>query len=109
MRKEDDYTGSPVGDDDDIDFLANDADLYEFDPEEDALADAFAALAENEQMIRIAPTANGAKSLAEIAEKLYDFADDLIAMSEEGWEIVDDVVDGHATAVQFAAIESDET
>lgn len=106
--REDDYTGSPIGDDD-IDLLANDVDLYEFDPDDEALADEFAALAENEQVIRIGPIANGAKSLTEVAEKLYDFADDLIAMSEEGWEIVDDIVDGHGTAVQFAAIESDET
>lgn len=105
---ENDYTGSPLDDDDDSAFLAADVDLYEFDPDEAELADELMALAENEQMLHFGEVANGAKSLREAAEKLYDFADDLITMSEEGWEIVDDVANGHATAVQFAAIEGEE-
>lgn len=103
---EDDYTGSPVGDDDSA-FLAADADLYEFDPADETLADEFAALAEHEQLIVFGSVADGAKSLQEAAGRLYDFADDLIVMSEEGWEIVDDITAGHGTAVQFAAIDSE--
>lgn len=103
---EDDYTGSPIGDDD-SDFVAADEDLYEFDPDDEALADEFAALAEHEQLIQVGSAADGAKSLREAAERLYDFADDLISMSEEGWEIVDDIQNGHGTAVQFGAFEAE--
>lgn len=104
---ENDYTGSPIGDDDSA-FLSADADLYEFDPDDDVLADEFAALAENEQVLHLGEIANGAKSLREAAERLHDYADDLTAMSEDGWEIVDDVTNGHATAVQFGALEEDD-
>lgn len=104
--REDDWTGSPLDEDDDSAFLAADADLYEFDVD-DALADEFAALAENEQVIHFGEIANGAKTLREAAEKLYDFADDLFAMSEEGWEFVDDVTNGHGTAVRFGVEEED--
>lgn len=45
---------------------------------------------------------NGATSLLEIAARLYDLADNLTSLSEDGWEIVSDVVDGQATIVQFA-------
>lgn len=99
--RENDYTGSPIDEDDDSGFLAADVDLYEFDPDDEVLADEFAALDENEQDIHITSAADGAKTLRETAEKLYDFADELIALVEEGWEIVDDIANGHGVAVRF--------
>lgn len=105
MRREDPYTGSPLDDDDDSEFLAADADLYEFDVLDGDIVDEFAT---DEQVIHFGEIANGAKTLREAAERLYDFADDLIAMSEEGWEVVDDVTLGHATAVQFGIDDGDE-
>lgn len=97
---EDDYTGNPIGDDVDIDLPA-DVDLYEFDADDEALADEFASLEENEQTIHFAEVANGTKSLRDAAEALHDFADELFAMADEGWELVDDVTNGHAVAVRF--------
>lgn len=99
--RENDYTGKPLGDDDDLDLLAADIDLYEFDPDDEIFADEFGDVVENEQVIHFGEAANGAKTLREAAEKLYDFADELFAMADEGWEIVDDVSNGHGTAVIF--------
>jgi hypothetical protein len=103
---ENDYTGSPVEDDDSA-FLAAGDDLYEFSPDDEALADEYADLMDGEQVIHFGEVANGAKSLREAAQMLYDFADDLTAMSEEGWEIVDDVTNGHGTAVRFGLDDED--
>jgi hypothetical protein len=105
--RENDYTGSPL-DDDDSALLAADVDLYEFDIDDEALANEYAELMDNEQVIHFGAAANGAKSLREAASMLYDFADDLTAMSEEGWEIVDDVTNGHGTAVRFDVEEDSE-
>lgn len=106
--REDDYTGSPLDADDDTGLLPADVDLYEFDPDEEALAEELTALEENEQVIRIGAAAEGAKTLQDAASALYDFADDLVAMSEEGWELVDNIAGGQGTAVQFAAIEGED-
>lgn len=105
--REDDYTGSLIGDDDEDSLVAADADLYEFDVDDERLADEFAALAENEQVLNFGDIANGAKSLRDAAEALHDFADDLVTLSEEGWELVDDVQNSYGTAVQFAALEEE--
>ncbi len=104
--REDDYTGNPLGDDD-IELPAADIDLYEFDPDDEALANEFAALAEYEQIISIGDVADGAKSLREVAELLYDYADELLELSGEGWEIVDDILNGQGTAVRFNVEEQD--
>lgn len=106
--REDDYTGKSIGDDD-LDLLATDVDLYEFDPDDEALIDEYVDLMDNEQVIHFGTIADGAKSLREAAGMLYDFADDLTSMSEEGWEIVDDVALGHATAVQFGLEDEEES
>jgi hypothetical protein len=98
--REDDYTGKPLGDDD-LDLLAADIDLFEFDPDDELFVDEVGDFAENEQVIHFGEAANGAKTIREAAEKLYEFADELFTMSEEGWEIVDDVANGHGTAVRF--------
>lgn len=104
--RENDYTGAPLDEDDDSEFLAADADLYEFDVD-DALVNELTDLMESEQVIHFGEIANGAKSLQEAASMLYDFADDLVAMAEEGWEIVDDISNGHGTAVRFGLDEDD--
>lgn len=105
--RENDWTGAPVDDDDDPAFLTADADLYEFDPDDEALADEYAALMENEQVLHFASIADGAKSLRDAAESLFVFADELVALADEGWELVDDVAHGFATAVRFGAEEDD--
>lgn len=106
--REDPYTGSPLGDDDDLDLLAADVDLlYEFDPDDEALINEYDDLADNEQVIHFGEIANGAKTLQDAASRLYDFADELFAMSEDGWEIVDDVTNCHATAVRFGVEDED--
>jgi hypothetical protein len=98
--REDDWTGSLIDDEDEA-LLAADVDLYEFDADDEALADEYALLGEHEQVINFAEAANGAKSLREAAEKLYDLADEMIALAEDGWDIVDDIAHGQGTAVQF--------
>lgn len=105
--RENDYTGTPVDVDDDSAFLPADVDLYEFDPDDEALADEFAALEECEQAIRIGACAEEAKSLQEVAAALYDYADELTELASEGWELVDSITNGEGTAVQFSAIEDD--
>lgn len=105
--RENDYTGAPLDEDDDSAFLAADIDLYEFDAD-DPLLEEFGSMADNEQVIHFGEVANGAKSLRDAAERMYDFADELIALSEEGWELVDDVANSHGTAVQFELGEEDD-
>ena len=103
--REDDYTGSPIDDGDELSLLEG-AGLYEIDLDEEPIA--FSIDDDNETVLHFGGVANGAKSLQEAAERLYDLADELLAMSGEGWEIVDDISNGHGTAVRFGADESDE-
>ena len=104
--RENDYTGSPTdGDDERSQF--DELLLFEIDVDEDVLN--FDVDDENEQVIHVGEAANGATSLREAAEHLYDFADELLDMSNEGWELVDAVAGGHGTAVRFDADEPDET
>jgi hypothetical protein len=102
--RENDYTGSPILDEDE---LANieDVGLYEFVLEDEP------SLLENEDemVLHVGATANGAKSLEEVARRLHDFADELSDMSNEGWEIVDDIINGHGTAVRFGAEDDEES
>lgn len=105
--REDDYTGRKIDDGDELSQIEEAlVGSYEIDLEEDALA--YGGDDENETLIHIGAVANGAKSLREAAEMLYDMADELLAMSAEGWEIVDDIANGHGTAVRFDVDESDE-
>lgn len=94
---EDDYTGAPIEDgSDDLSHLVEiDLENYEMDEDETMTAD------ENETVIYIGGAANGARSLEEAAEKLYRLADDMMIMSGEGWDLVDDVSNGYGTAVLF--------
>ncbi len=105
--REDDYTGSLL-DDDDPALVSADVDLYEFDADDDAAAEAFAAAAADEQTLHFGGAANGAKSLADAAQLLYDFADNLVELIAEGYELVDDVANGHGTAVQFETDDQDD-
>lgn len=96
--RENDYTGSPVEDGDELSDIEN-LGLYEFDA--DDIPDALSADEDNETLIHVGSAANGAKTLQEAAEMLYDFADELLALSADNWEIVDDIANGHGTAVRF--------
>lgn len=100
--REDDYTGSLIDSDDPTDALLQeleDAGLHELD--DDEYRTLIYGDDDDEVVLNITSAADGAKSLREAAEMLYDFADELAAMSAEGWEIVDDITNGHATAVRF--------
>lgn len=101
MVRENDWTGLPIDDDGDADFLAADEDLYEFSPEDEALADEYASLMENEQVLHFGNVSDGAKTLREAADALFAFADELVALADDGWELVDDVASGRAIAVRF--------
>ncbi len=96
--RENDYTGSPIDGDDELAEI-EDLGLYEFDADKDVLD--FDVDDDSEQVIHFGSVANGASTLRAAAELLYDFADELLELSGEGWEIVDDVTNGHATAVRF--------
>lgn len=103
--REDDYTGSPIDDDDELSQIENIL-TFEIDSDEDIMSyddD------ENEQIIHVGGAANGATTLREAAEMLYDFAEELLTLSGEGWEIVDDIANGHGTAVRFDIDGDDES
>lgn len=102
---EDDYTGVQVEDSDQLSMFAEHG-LYEFDPDEADLT-LIVSEDEDEAVINIGVIADGAKSLREVAERLYEFADELLELSGEGWEIVDDIVNGYGTAVRFGTDEDD--
>lgn len=103
MGREDDYTGSHIGDDD-SDYLPADVDLYEFDADDEDNV-YYDDLGENEQELRFSAVADGATTLQSAATKLYDLADELLVLVEDGWELLDDVTDGRAVAVRFTEIE----
>ncbi len=94
---EDDYTGVSTGE------LSNEGLLedgfYEVSLDDDD--DEVFSDDEDELQLNLIDAVNGAKSLLEVASRLYDLADELSELSESGWEIVDDVLNGCATAVQF--------
>ncbi len=95
--REDDYTGTPIDDGDEIAELLADDVLSEFDAE---YSESFGE-DESEMIVDLRAAAEGAKSLREIAELLYDLADELLALSADGWEILDDITNGHGVAVRF--------
>lgn len=101
--REDDYTGVPIEDDDEILDLEING-LFEVGLEETVIYDDD----ENEMVIHLEGAADGAKSLEEAAQMLYDFADGLVIMSQDGWEIIDDIANGHGIAVKFSAFEEED-
>lgn len=103
--REDDYTGSQIDDGDELSQIESTlVGVFEIDLAEDTLA--YSGDDGDEMLIHVGGAANGAKSLQEAAEMLYDLADELLAMSGEGWEIVDDIVNGHGTAVRFDELDA---
>lgn len=99
--REDDYTGFLIDEDDDEQFLAADADLYEFDVD-DEFFDPLES--PTDQVLHFGEVVNGIKTLRAVAERLHDFADELYLLADDGWELVDDVSNGHATIVNFIEI-----
>lgn len=93
---EDPYTGTTIEGPSDINELLDDG-FYETSLDEDGDI----SVDDDEILFNVADPVNGATSLLDIASRLYDLADELTNLSEEGWEIVDDVINGHATIVQF--------
>lgn len=96
---EDDYTGSHIEDGDVLSDIEEAlVGVHEIDLDGDPLS---FDEDENETLIEVHSVANGAKSLHDAAEMLYDLADELLALSADGWEIVDDITGGYGTAVRF--------
>lgn len=98
---EDDYTGSLLGDDDD-EFLAADTELFDWEADDDALDPEFSYGASGEEHVNVLTAADGAKTLKEVAEMLYDFADELLELSAAGFELIDDIKSGHGIAVALS-------
>jgi hypothetical protein len=103
---EDDYTGSRIDDDDELSLIEDTLSVIDVDLGDDLTI--YASEDDNETDIYIRSVADGAGSLQEIAERLYDLADELLELSGEGWEIIDDIANGHGVAVKFDVDESDE-
>jgi hypothetical protein len=96
---ENDYTGTAIDRPSSLDEILDDG-FYEVAIDEDG--DIPVDEDDDEIFLNVADTVNGASSLSEIATRLYDLADELLSLSDDGWEIVVDVADGHATIVRFA-------
>jgi hypothetical protein len=92
---EDDYTGRLF--DDDFGELAGptDAELTEWDEDdfEDELED------EDETIINVLDAVEGAKTLQDAAERLYEYADELLSLSALGWELMNDISVGQGVAL----------
>ena len=102
---EDDYTGSQIEDDDELALIEGTlGGVFDIDIDDDASI--YVGDDENETVIDVRTVANGSKSLQEIAERLYDLADELLELAGEGWEILDDVTHGQGIAVRFDVDES---
>lgn len=93
---EDPYTGAPLEDPADLAELLDEG-FYEENWEDEN----FSAVIDDEILFDVVENINGSASLLEIASRLHDLADELLELSENGWEIVDDVIDGQATIIHF--------
>jgi hypothetical protein len=102
LMRENDYTGHLIDTDDDDAFLPADAELFDWEADEDALPPEIAYGGGDEEIIHVASAADGAKTLQEAAKMLYDFADELLELSASGWEILDDITNGHGVAVSLS-------
>jgi hypothetical protein len=91
---EDDYTGHPLEDFDDL-LGPNDADLSEWD-EDDFVDDLDES---GETVVNIIDAVDGSKSLQDAAERLYEYADELLSLSALGWELMDDITNGQGIAL----------
>lgn len=97
---EDDYTG--VLDDDDFDDLfdpTEEEDLSWDELDDDGFDDGFENL--DETLVNVIDTVEGAKSLQDVAERLYVLADELLSLAALGWELMDDVTNGQGVALMI--------
>lgn len=97
---EDPYTGSIIDDGDEVTNLIDDDILSEFNIDDEDFVDALDG-EDGETVVNIQNAADGARSLQEVAERLYAMADELLDLSADGWEILDDISDGHGVAIRF--------
>lgn len=100
----DDYTGVPLDFDDygeptDDDIVGLDEWLENDGVDFDEYDDDYGIV--NETVIRSGPVTDDARSLKEVAERLYDLADELLSMFDEGWELVDVIENGQGIAIKL--------
>lgn len=105
--REDDYTGVQIEDQDQLSMFAEHG-LYEFDPDAEEDASWMPGLDDGETIIQVSTAVEGARTLREAAERLYDFADELLELAGEGWEILDIISGGHGTAVRISTDEDEQ-
>ena len=91
---EDDYTGHLLDDFDDL-LDPTDEDLSEWD--EDYFEDDLEP--DGETIVNVIDVVEGAKSLQDAAERLYEYADELLSLSATGWELMDNVTNGQGVAL----------
>jgi MoaA/NifB/PqqE/SkfB family radical SAM enzyme len=102
---EDDYTGKLFDDDNYLsEFKKFFVDINEIDLDNNFLS---FADSENEVEIVYGNFANGSTSLRDVAERMYDLADDILSLSLDGWEIIDSVKNGRAAVIKFDVDELD--
>lgn len=101
---EDDYTG--VLEEDDFEDLLDpeDSDLIDWD--EDDFDDDFEE--PDETNINVIEVVEGAKSLQDIAERLYVYADELLSLAALGWELMDDITGGQGVALTVGDVDDDD-
>lgn len=103
MVREDDYTGHII---DEFDTMLEPTDevLFEWDEDDEIGFDDDYDIT-NETIIRISDVVDGVKTLQEVAERLYDYADELLSMATLGWELVDNMSGDQGVAILFDDVE----
>jgi hypothetical protein len=98
---EDPYTGRLFDDFEDLD--PTEEDLTEWEDEDfDEIPES-----DTETAVDVISVVEGAKTLQDIAERLYVYADELLSLAALGWELMDDIVQGEGIALLFDGEDDD--
>lgn len=100
QMREDDYTGHLLDDGDDDLFPAADAELFDWEDQDDSFPNVSSD--GGEDIIVVSTVADGAKTLRDAAKMLYDFADELLEMSASGWELLDSINNGQGIVLNVS-------
>lgn len=91
---EDDYTGTRFDDFEDLE--PTDEELIDWDDDE-AFEDDLEV--PGETPVDVIGVVEGAKTLRDVAERLYEYADELLSLSALGCELMDDMSNGRGVAL----------